>query len=187
MTTERRRYFRIDDTMGLAYTLLGPEEARAFVDRLGENGPGTDYIANFDNRIEALLEAAKAETPVVAELVELLHRKLNFVIRQLDIDADLMRRVAYQLRQVNVSACGMAFSCEEPLPVDQALQLDLLLQPGDVHIPILARVIACDPDAEEPCHFVRLDFEQIRPRDQELLIQHIVRRQSTLLRGSRSD
>ena len=183
MSDERRRYFRIDESMGVGYQLLTETEATAFSQQV--NG-GANYAANFDNRIQTLLNACRVQAPIAAELIDLVNKKLNFVIHQMDMDTDLMQQVAYTLRQVNVSACGMAFPCEEPLSVGQKLQIDILLHPGELHVMALAEVVASrvsDENANE--YFVRVDFEEISHHDQELLIQHIVKGQGSQLKKQR--
>lgn len=192
MTQERRRYFRIDDSMGISYRLLGAEEAKAFAQEAKEHGNNFDFAANFDNRIQTLLDACRVQSPLAAELVDLMNKKLNFVIRQMDIDSELMHKIAYNLRQVNVSACGLAFANTEVLAKGQMLQLDIILQPSELHVVALAEVVDCSPISEEDavadeCCFVRLNFTNISNNDEELLIQHIVKRQSTLLKQRRRE
>ena len=192
MSEERRRYFRIDDSMGVSYRKLGSEEAKAFVQQAREHGDNFDYAANFDNRIESLLESCKIQSPMAAELIGLMNKKLNFVISQMDVDSDLMQKIAYTLREVNVSACGMAFANEEEMQKGQQLQLDILLHPSELHIVAMAEVVACSPlavdDAKDKlCCFIRLNLTQINSHDQELLIQHIVKRQSALLKQRRNE
>ena len=76
MSDERRRYFRIDETLGVSYQLLSDQEAEGFAVQGGD----IDYAANFDNRIQTLLDACKIESPVTAELIDLVNKKLNFII-----------------------------------------------------------------------------------------------------------
>lgn len=188
MSDERRRYFRIDDSMGVAYRILGAEEAKIFAEQTRDQGHLVDFAANFDNRIQTLLDTCKIESPVAAELADLINKKLNFVIHQLDIDAELMQKVAYTLRQVNVSACGLACHIDEPLESSSVLQMDLVLHPGELHIVTMAKVIACEAIAEQAdgCnYFLRVEFEEIHHNDQELLIQHIVKQQSLQLKKKR--
>ena len=106
MPEERRRYFRIDDTIGLSYRVLGTQEAKVFAEQTRNQGSNFDFAANFDNRIQTLLDACRIQSPLAAELIDLMNKKLNFVVRQMDVDTELMHKVAYTLRQVNVSACG---------------------------------------------------------------------------------
>lgn len=197
MTEERRRFFRIDDVVGVSYRRLGPEEAQAFSARAREHGGNFDYAANFDNRIQTLLDSCRIQTPVAAELLDLLNKKLNFVIRQMDIDAGLLQQVAYQLKQVNISACGMAFANDEYLEKGEMLQLDILLKPGDLQVVVLAEVVASEPLASEPLEaesadaepgwFLRLNFVELNANDQELLIQHVVKRQGAALKARRRE
>ncbi len=133
------------------------------------------------------MDSCKLQTPIAAELLDLLNKKLNFVIQQMDVDAELMHKIAYTLRQVNVSACGIAFSNEEMLKQGQLLKLDIMLQPRELHVVAMAEVVdstAMAPeeiDGDRRC-FVRLNFTEINPNDQELLIQHMVKKQSEQLK-----
>lgn len=194
MSEERRRYFRIDDLMGVSYRRLGEEESKVFAEQARQQGSNFDYAANFDNRIQTLLDACRVQSPIAAELVDLLNKKLNFVIQQMDIDSNLLQSIAYSLRQVNVSACGMAFAVDELLETGQKIQLDILLHPSELHVVAMAEVIDCavsnqsieaEEDHSSADYFVRLNFTDINSNDQELLIQHIVKRQSNQLKERR--
>ncbi|MFA7552612.1 MAG: PilZ domain-containing protein [Spongiibacteraceae bacterium] len=191
---ERRRYFRIDDSMGITYRKLGPEEAKAFALQTQQHGSNFDFAANFDNRIQTLLESCRIQAPIAAELIDLINKKLNFVIRQMDIDTELIHQVAYTVREVNVSACGIAFVNEEYLEKGQQLQLDIVLQPSELHVVVMAEVIECASlptdsvavtPTEQERYYLRLNFSEINPHDQELLIQHIMKRQSAVLKQRR--
>ncbi len=193
---ERRRFFRIQESVGLSYRVLSEGEAAALATALRDGGGGIDYAANFDNRIRSLLGALRVQSEVAAELLELINRKLNLVISQLSLDAEAIQQLAFDMRQVSISACGLGCEVEQPLPAGAPVRLDLLLEPGDLRVTVLARVVACetleaeakvDPEALEPPArwFLRLDFEVINTHDQELLIQHVVRRQSSQLRQRR--
>ena len=187
MADERRRYFRIDETLGVSYRIISEQEAQAFSRREEKNITAMNYAANFDNRIQTLLDACRIQAPLAAELIDLVNKKLNFVIHQMDIDTDLMQKVAYTLKQVNVSACGMGFHCEEKLMEGQKLQLDILLHPGELYIVTIAEVVACSLTNEDgkDAYFVRVNYVDMDNHDQELLIQHIVKEQSNLLKKQR--
>lgn len=191
MNTESRRYFRINDSVGIAYRLLGLEEVKALAEQIQDKGSLIDFASNFDNRIQTLIDSCRVQAPIAAELIDLMNKKLNFVIHQMDIDTEMMQNVAYTLRQVNVSACGVAFYSDEQLEKDTRLQLDIVLHPSDLHIVTLARVIACnlveDDDDEKPLYFLRMNYESIHSDDQELLIQHIVKQQCLQLKQKRLD
>jgi c-di-GMP-binding flagellar brake protein YcgR len=192
MNKERRRFFRIDDSLGVSYHRMGSEEAKVLSEEITQGSGEFDYMSNFDNRIQTLLDGCRVQSPVAAELVDLINKKLNFVIQQVNIDTKLMQQITYSLRQVNISACGMAFVNEERLEQEQLLQLELMLQPSELKIRVLARVVACesmvlDEAQTEQQFFLRLNFEMIKADDQELLIQHIVKRQSFQFKKKRQE
>ena len=187
---ERRRFFRIDDTVGIACRRLSPEEAKAFTLKAGEHGANFDYASHFDNRIMTLLDACRVQNPLAAELIDLMNKKLNFVIQQMEIDAGLLQHIAYELKQVNISACGMAFATAERQEPGAMLQVDILLHPGELHVVALAEVVACESIEDESTKsetpwFLRLNFIELNSHDQELLIQHVVKRQSAQLKARR--
>lgn len=189
MNDERRRYFRIDDALGVYCRKLSPEEVSGFAARAAEHGGNFDFASNFDNRIQTLLDSCRIQTPIAAELLDLINKKLNFVIQQMDVDSEILQNIAYQLKQVNVSACGLAFVSEQRFDRGDMVQLDLLLKPGDLHVVSMAEVIACEQlesqPGEEQQFFLRLNFREINNNDQELLIQHVVKRQSNQLKERR--
>ncbi len=192
MMEERRQYFRINDSMGITYRLLGKEEAKVFTKEVRSHQGAIDYAANFDNRIHTLLDACKVQSPIAAELLGLLNKKLNFIVSQMDIDSSLPKTEPYSVREVNVSACGMGFANSEMLKVGQILQLDIVVLPAELTIVTLAEVVACElrePEevVDDNYYFLRLSFPDISQTDQELLIQHIVKKQSAQLLQKRRE
>jgi len=184
MLEERRKYFRIDDSVGLAFSLLGAEEAKLFVAEVKQNNGAIDYAANFDNRIHTLLGACKVQSPLAAELLDLLNKKLNFIVSQLEVEGAPSTPVEFRVSAVSISACGMGFVDKQPLQAGQILKLDLRLSPEELTIVTLAKVVACEA-LEQGEYFLRLSFPQISPTDEELLIQHVVKKQSAQLRQRR--
>lgn len=186
---ERRRYFRINDTMGIAFHHIGKKEADSLAEQIMTKSGVVDYAANFDNRIHTLLDSCRLQSPIAAELIDLVNRKLNFVIHQMELDTNLMQKVAYNVKQVNVSACGLAFFEDQELECGQLLHIDILLHPGELHVAAIAKVVDCHKAMNEVENreqfLVRLDYEYIHEHDQELLIQHIVKQQSVQLKKQR--
>ncbi|WP_101759083.1 PilZ domain-containing protein [Oceanicoccus sp. KOV_DT_Chl] len=192
MIEERRRFFRIEDFMGVACRHLGEQEAKVFSRQRREQAGQFDFASNFDNRIQTLVDACKIQSPLAAELIDLMNKKLNFVIQQLDVDSSLLHQVVFTQRMVSVSACGMGFMYEQALQKNTFLQLDLQLLPSKLQLVTLAKVIECNvlsanEITDNKTHFVRLEFLEMNSNDQELLIQHIVKRQSGQIKQRRDD
>ena len=185
MGQERRRFFRIDDTLGVAYRKLTEEELKNYdgdqlcpVDAL-------NLIASYDTKIANLTGQLRTKDNLVADILETLNAKLNTVIDQLDLDNELVQRVAHRVQEVNISACGMGLFIDEEIPPGQTISLDLLLKPSQLHLMCYAEIVASSPAEEEGMFFTRMDFINMTPHDQEVLIQHIVRRQGLQLRELR--
>ena len=185
MQRDRRRYFRINDTLGVAYRVLSQEEVEQSDDLDKRPVDARNIIAGFDNQIDQLLLQLRPKDPVVTELVEILNKKLNSILDQLNLESDLVQRIAHKVQEVNISACGMAFVVDEELPSGTVLSLDLLLLPANLHV--FTRGIVIDSTAVESGDgfHARLEFSGMESQDQEVLIQHIVQRQSHLIRSLR--
>jgi len=184
---EKRRFFRIDDRMELRCEPLTEDQA-ADAENLMTPVDTQSMLASYDRQIQTIIDSARVQAPAVASLAEMLNRKMNFIISALDIGDKMLETVAFATQRVNLSACGLAFDTDQAHERGEQLRVEMRLQPHDLHLVVLARVVGCspvvDPSPGRQFH-VQLDFASISPADQELLIQHIVRRQSLLLQEER--
>jgi len=187
MGQERRRFFRIDDTLGVAYRKLTEEELEAYDGDQLCPVDAMNLIASYDTKIASLLSQLQPRDPLVAEILESLNGKINAISNQLDLDNELVQRVAHKLQEVNISACGMSLFIDEALKPGDSISLDLLLKPSNLHIICYATIVAIAPAEDPEYYFTRMDFVNMNPHDQEVLIQHIVKRQGLLLREQRED
>lgn len=179
MTKEKRRYFRINDIVGLTYHLLDKGNQQA-----GDPAADIwDLMSEQDESIERLLLDVGRESPKVAELVRAINQKLERIVSQLVVESKLVGRLASRAREVNISACGAGFVCDERVAEGTALQLELQLYPGTTKVHTKGRVVGCEPLGEG--FYWRVDFYNITPAVQEALIQHIVQRQSAQLKERR--
>lgn len=179
MSIEKRRFFRINDTVGLTYQRLDRGSSK-------DGDTAADVWGGMtaqDEKIEALLREVAVQSPKVAELVRAINQKLERVVGQLAMENKLVGRMANRAREVNISACGAGFLSDEDVPKDARLQLELQLLPGTTKVHTKARVIACEPHGSS--YFWRVEFFDITAAVQEVLIQHIVQRQSALLKTRR--
>lgn len=184
MGDEKRRYFRIDETIGINYERIDHKDL--------ENKKNQDLVADIyslvteqDERIDKLLSEIADENPKVGELIMIFNQKIERIVNQLLIKSELVNRVARKVREVNISACGMAFINDEPIEIGERLQLEMTLYPSETKIQTLARVISADVTENNGFYYWRLDFYAMNVSSQELLIQHIVKSQSIQLKGLR--
>ncbi|WP_163835419.1 PilZ domain-containing protein [Spartinivicinus ruber] len=183
---ERRRFFRIDDKVGLRFKVVTEQEWQHFK----ENGvapiPDSQGVAcpGLEQKISKAIEKLKAISVEAAEVAWLLNAKMNGLVELIVEDATLSDLI--KSMDVNISACGMAFHVIQPLQSNQLLYLEITLKQQDEPIVALAKVISCsesEEDTEIPERYlVRIDFHDIDHDTQELLIQYVVKQQGYLLK-----
>ena len=177
MSIERRRYFRIDEAIGVHYSVIdsqGQERAQVEKDVLA-------LVSEHDKKIERLLLELADELPKVSELIAIFNQKIERIISQIAVDSQLVNRIAYKVREVNISACGMAFINDEALDEGTRLYIELQLLPSQKKVRTDGILVSCE-QLDEDEHYWRIDFYNMGESAQEELIQHIVKRQSVQLK-----
>lgn len=182
---DRRRFFRIDDNIGVAYRVLSDDEAKAQLDDSAASKDALASIADVNKTIHRLLDEVKLVNGALAELLKAMDDKLNCVINQLEMDSRVVEKIVHEMKQVNISACGLAFKVDEPIAAGQVLALDLLLKPDNLCLYVHGDVISTEATDEADVFYVRVAFRKLSDSDQELLIQQIVQRQGMQLREAR--
>lgn len=185
---ERRRYFRIDDEMILAWRTLTPAEKEkrlAQFDRGEMEYPDpTRLFMSLEADITSLIGDISVREKMVAQVLRLMNRKINLISR-----GPLMKEHQYSLldespQSVNVSACGIAFRVEQALKPGMDIQIELVLVPEGTYVLCYGVVIGCEKDEKgdnERPYRVNVDFSAIREDDRERLIQHIMQKEMELL------
>ena len=174
MSSERRRYFRINDTVKLSYQVVHSKQESSADDTF-------ELIADQDRRMEILIAEQKHVHPELIELIALLNQKIE---RLTQVDKHSKTTLAYRARKVNMSACGLAFSEDSPLDIGAHLRLFLVLD-DEEKLEVDGLLVDCH-QGESDDFIWRVDFLNLREAVQEKLIQHVVRRQSTLLAERRN-
>jgi hypothetical protein len=143
-TSERRRYFRIDDTIALHHELLGEPEVvgREAALRNPRSATRTD-LREVDKQLTRSIGKLKIQNPEFAEVAELLNAKLNVMKQTLG-----GRQIGGSVvGDVSISACGLSFSDGKQFAVGSKLYLELTLLPTDLEICTLAEVIGSNRGA----------------------------------------
>jgi len=175
MSSERRRYFRINDTVKLSYKIVHSKQHNTEDDNF-------DLIAEQDRRMEVLIAEQKHLQPQLIELIALLNQKIERLIK---VDRPNNTTLAYHARKVNMSACGLAFTEDYALDVGAHLRLFLVLDNAN-KMEVEGLLVDCH-QSDDATFVWRVDFLNLREKAQETLIQHVVRRQSALLADLRND
>ena len=182
---DRRRFFRITDTIGVSLDVLGADE-RAALEAGAALCPVDSYslISDCDREIENYLQELQKKDEVAAKLIAMMNKKIDCILDQMALDSRTLRGVSHRMREANISACGIGFVHPERLSVTEIVRLNILLQPTNKQLQTYGRIVGCD--LCKGGFYVRIEYQGMRGSDQELLIRHLVQRQSAQLRGSGS-
>lgn len=180
---ERRRYFRINETVGLSIQVID-EDTPSPNSPARSNPSSIDLITQHDDKIEKLILELNDSSPKIALLAALLNQKMERVSSLLLMESDLLDRIAHRVQEVNISACGIAFSHEKRLAENTRIKIELALQPEDENIELEGMVISCDPLNDGSDEFYcRVNFYGASSTTQEKLIQYIVQSQGAQLKA----
>lgn len=185
--SERRRYFRVTDLIGLRYQLLSEDQQALAV----QSKPGSlkDLLKEIDSQLMASMAIIQSNHSEVARALDLLNQKINLALNSEQlIDNEALEHNA--LVSVNLSACGLAFSADHSINLNQYLALELTLYPNNIRLNLMAAVIGCDQYQEEDDktrYLIRANFIDISDASQEVLVQHVIKRQAQQLKQQRGD
>jgi len=185
-THERRRFFRIDDTISLAYRLID-EKSAALGLKSTMNMPSEyslaatlDVLSQEALRIMQYLEKQNDE---LVALYKILDAKINAVAQTAMIRGSNVNESHCQ--DVNLSASGVAFKQSKPLEIGQYLAIEMYLPSTLALIRVYGNVIKCE-SLEDGQYVISVEYTDIKEEDQELLIKHVVRKQWQLLQEKRA-
>jgi len=187
---DRRSFFRIDDNVRLSVRRILPEELESRVNRLEHDLAGNftimSSLAAITAQMTAGLRRIENRDPDLAAYLRAIDQKIEVIGRT--FIAQEPELAAEKAVPVNLSAGGMCAGVEEVYEPGTHLEIRMLLFPSFTGLMIYGTVVECSPApaAEESSvyqHLARIEFTHIREQDQELLIRHLLRRQSDQLRG----
>lgn len=180
MADEKRRFFRINEIIGLHCERLDMKGTKKSVQTAADLEV---LIGSQTDRIDQLLADVSAETPKVAELVEALNHKLDLIMRQLLEVQQATAGLVGAKKEVNISACGLGFWSDQDAPAGSHWRLVMELLPSGKKIQCKGILIASEK--AERGFYWRLDFYGMSPANQEVLIQYLVQRQGAQLKRLR--
>lgn len=172
--TDQRNYFRIQDELMLRWQLAQADELTA-----------TELDAelkDINDRLGGMINVAFGESPVVAEALGLLNRKINLLVETRKNVHHTMKHV-----KVNLSGSGIGFFWERPAPNDQIIDITLRLEPSQNEVTMRTEVISCDPARgdDEQGFWVRGKFLEKQDLGVEQIVRHVSFRQTQLLAEKR--
>ena len=174
MSDERRRFFRIEDIVGLKTQVIEKHDYEKKLDSFWNDQHQFSIRNEFNYKLDqhqADLQQIKNKMPELGRYLSVLQEQLDLLTsRMLDNDDSFITRET----TVNISAQGISFLSDEHVQPDDIIELNLLLLPSQQKIVVFAKVIECHQDENTPGQYnISLDFEHIHDADRELLVKHV--------------
>ena len=184
---EKRRFFRIDDTINLSYQLIDEETVKAGLKAMthamsSEHSLGATLDVLSQESLHIMQRLEKQNDPLL-ELYKILDAKINAVAQAMMFNGSNIN--VQKCQDVNLSASGVAFFQEDAINIGQYLAIEMYLPSTLAVIMVYGQVIKCER-LESEHYAIAVDFTEIRPDDQELLIKHVVRKQWQQLQEKRA-
>jgi len=188
-TEERRGFFRIDDEVNLFYKKIDEKlvtEPHHVSDNILNSCSLSTALEMVSQESSLLLHRIEKNLPDVADYLRLIDSKIDLIAQ-----AVMMQGFQFKesdTRNVNISATGMAFNCEEALRQGDYLEIKMLLVSSMAVIVTYGKVVysknSQSNDSQYP-YFVGVDFIDMKDEDRELLIKYVVKKQLQQIRDKK--
>lgn len=191
---ERRRSFRLKELVRIDY---GTVDENEWIQRLEKNLGSTSHTSGLDAKlmeVDARLRPAvlklKQSSPASAECVEFLNEKLQLVADRL-MQLEQQRNPIYKrpVQLCDLSSTGMFFAAPHGMTEGTRLMIKFLLVSDSHYVETLAKVIRCESpemsDLDDEGYMIAVEFVGMRETEREMLIRHMLARQSEDIRSAR--
>ena len=186
LAEDRRRFFRIEDEINLYYKRVDDkllnESNSSSEDVLG-NCSLSAALDMMSQESQLTLRRLERNDPDVADYFKILENKIDLIARAVLMQG--MDLSDQKTRNVNMSASGIAFDCEESMQAGECIEIKMLLASSMTVIVTYGKVIHCKKNADNESDFsfiVGVDYYNMKEQDREMLIKHVVKRQMQQIR-----
>lgn len=184
---ERRRAFRVDDDVHLEFRVISDQDAhRTSPDQAMHTCRALMQLRELSTQSSHILSSIRKQHAEIAQYLSLLDRKIE-AVAQLAGAISLGSEIQPNTR-VNLSASGLAFSHHSPIAVGSQLHTRLILFPSLLCIQPMGKVVYCreNTPADTGQHYrIGVEFDELPEQQQDMLIRHLLERQSAQRRRER--
>lgn len=181
-TEERRSHIRIQDTVLFRWEVIGEEESHRLTSTAEETAAALCPFTPSSEVWKTDLTAIREANGPLASYLESIDRKLTLILNLLSINQE--KEAGLREHLVDLSAAGIAFDAQEPVPVNTCIRMWIVLLPSHKLLTTIGTVIRVDSLAPD-IHRIAVRFDWKTEEDQDLLIEHIFYRQMFQLRVRR--
>ncbi len=185
-TEEKRRYFRINDSINLRYKIVDEKDVNALSHVSTEilnNCTLADALDVLNQEMRMMSPRLERRDPELFEYLKIMDAKIGVIAQALTLKEDGFSD--HDKREVSLSASGLAFSNDQTITVGAVLELRVMLTSCLAVIVAFGRVLQCkDISKENAVHpfEVCVEYINLQEEDRELLVKHVVKKQLQQLR-----
>lgn len=185
---ERRQYIRVEDTIGIVCHVIKNNKANG--QELSELkakfrfGKSRD-LQEIDNQLKMLSIQMRGKNRLASEAISLLDKKITLLAGNILRAVAEHDDVAEQEVPVNISASGLGFETGDVFHSGEKVWMEITLSPSMTRLGLVANVVAYTAFEDGGLGVVHVEYENLRDEDYESLVQHVIQRESYLLRRRR--
>ncbi|ACE83634.1 PilZ domain-containing protein [Cellvibrio japonicus] len=185
--SERRSYFRIDESIALEYRVVPEVTANTAAPEL--QFPNTASLKLYaelrkiDTENSLLFHQIRESNRAVAEYLQNLNRKIELISQQMLIEHK-PPPPSKTIKIVNLSEGGIAFGSSQALAIESYVAMRLVFLPSNAGLVVFAKIIRCEPSNTGE-YQIAAKFHRINDTQQHLIGQQIMRAQMAEKRRSK--
>lgn len=185
--SERRSYFRIDESIAIEYKSVDEITANTAVPEL--QFPTTASLKLYadlrkiDTENSHLFHQIKETNRALGEYLHNLNRKIDLISHQLVADYKPLPP-SKTIKQVNLSEGGIAFGSSQKIDINSYIVIRLVFLPSNAGLVVFARIIRCESTTTGEFQ-IAAKFHQINDSQQQLIGQQIMHAQMAEKRKSK--
>ena len=186
---DRRGFFRIDDEVNLFYKKIDEKlvhEPHHVSDNVLNSCSLSTALEMVSQESALLLHRLEKNLPDVADYLRIIETKIDLLGQAIMMQGFQFKE--NETRNVNISATGIAFNCEEELKQGDYLEIKMLLVSSMAVIVTYGKVVYCrhsQPNDNQYPHFIGVDFINMKDEDREMLIKYVVKKQLQQIRDKK--
>ena|GEM_PF-459796 len=194
---ERRRFYRIDDSVILNYMPFPEEQIDEAISRIemlkSQHKLLQNSLGSIELRLDYLLEEISEPLPEIAEALKIINRKLS-ILSQFESPTTesalglSMESMNSEVHEVNMSGSGLAFSSPASFFHGEIMEIEFSLLPEYYNVRAIGKVVECRELTEidpEKKYKVAVDFIYLKEADREIIVAHILKKQGEELKNQR--
>ncbi|MGY4532439.1 hypothetical protein ACVW0Y_001563 [Pseudomonas sp. TE3786] len=181
--SDRREYYRINDTIALEFSLLSGAEAVAS-EALHDHSPLFNLLSDLhlsDFESQHLLRHIGERDRTLASYLKVVNKRIDLLGQVLA--QNLVREIGAPKR-VSLSEGGVSFEHPQPVPTGSHLAVKMVLMPQALGLLLRAEVIHCRQQ-QNGQYEIGTEFEALTDAQRQLLARHILQKQAMERRQAR--